>query len=154
MTGFEKGHIEGTMGPFLDRMMLEKRQFFAYEPLPVGRSDKEARATTIRAMMQAGIVIWDRNDAAQNEAKAVMLKFPNGKHDDRRMALDQSPHFPGESGFEDSLCKDYAGILVRTWLEPLWHIVLAVIVIIKTKHGMAPLADRPGARSAQKGKRG
>lgn len=33
-------------------------------------------------MMQAGIVIWDRNDAAQNEAKAVMLKFPNGKHDD------------------------------------------------------------------------
>lgn len=82
MTGFEKGHIEGTMGPFLDRMMIEKRQFFAYEPLPVGRSDKEARATTIRAMMQAGIVIWDRNDAAQNEAKAVMLKFPNGKHDD------------------------------------------------------------------------
>lgn len=82
MTGFEKGHIEGTMGPFLDRMMLERRQFFAYEALQVGRADKEARATTIRAMMQAGIVIWDRNDAAQNEAKAVMLKFPNGKHDD------------------------------------------------------------------------
>ena len=82
ITGFEKGHIEGTLGPFLEKMMIERGEFFFHKPLPVGRMDKEARATTIRAMMQAGRVMWNKHDPHQAEARAVMLKFPNGKHDD------------------------------------------------------------------------
>lgn len=81
-TGFEKGHIEGTMGPFLNKMMLERRTFFPYEALPVGNQDKEARATTIRGLMQMKQVLWPKHDANVAEAIAVMLRFPNGKHDD------------------------------------------------------------------------
>lgn len=82
MTGFEQGHIEKAIGPFLDEEMLRQGHYFSYEPLKVGRRDKQVRATTIRGMMQRGIVHWDRNSVSQLEAKSEMLKFPNGKHDD------------------------------------------------------------------------
>lgn len=82
MTGFEQGHIEKAIGPFLDDEMIRQGHYFTYEPLKVGRKDKQVRATTIRGMMQRGIVHWDRNDPNQMDAKAEMLKFPNGKHDD------------------------------------------------------------------------
>lgn len=87
-TGFEKGHIEGTMGPFLEKMMLDgDGSFFPYEALPVGNQDKSARATTIRGLMQHGIVWFRKFDANQEAAKAEMLKFPNGKHDDNVDAM-------------------------------------------------------------------
>ena len=81
-TGFEKGHIEGTMGPFLEKMMLQRREFFPYDALPVGNQDKEARATTIRGLMQMKQVWWPKHDSNVAESVAVMLRFPNGKHDD------------------------------------------------------------------------
>lgn len=87
-TGFEKGHIEGTMGPFLEKMMMDgEGSFFPYEALPVGNQDKSARATTIRGLMQHGIVWFRKFDSNQEAAKAEMLKFPNGKHDDNVDAM-------------------------------------------------------------------
>lgn len=82
LTGFEQGHIEKAIGPFLDEEMIRLGHYFTYDPLPVGRKDKQVRATTIRGMMQRGIVHWDRNDPNQMDAKAELLKFPNGKNDD------------------------------------------------------------------------
>ena len=70
------------MGPFLEKMMLQRREFFPYEALPVGNQDKEARATTIRGLMQMKQVWWPKHDANVAESVAVMLRFPNGKHDD------------------------------------------------------------------------
>lgn len=87
MTGFEQGHIEKAIGPFLDEEMIRLGHYFTYEPLKVGRKDKQVRATTIRGMMQRGIVHWDRNSVTQMDAKAEMLKFPNGKHDDHVDAI-------------------------------------------------------------------
>ena len=81
-TGFEKGHIEGTMGPFLNQMMLDRKEFFPYEALPVGNQDKAARATTTRGLMQQGRFLWRKHDSAQAASKSQMLKFPNAKHDD------------------------------------------------------------------------
>ena len=81
-TGFEKGHIEGTMGPFLNQMMLDRKTFFPYEALPVGNQDKAARATTTRGLMQQGRFLWRKHDSAQAASKSQMLKFPNAKHDD------------------------------------------------------------------------
>lgn len=89
LTGFEQGHIEKAIGPFLDEEMIRQGHYFTYEPLPVGRKDKQIRATTIRGMMQRGVVHWDRNSSVQADAKAEMLKFPNGKHDD---AVDAMAH--------------------------------------------------------------
>jgi hypothetical protein len=70
------------MGPFLERMMLQRREFIPYTSLPVGREDKEARATTVRGLMQMKQVWWPKHDSNVAEAIAVMLRFPNGKHDD------------------------------------------------------------------------
>ena len=81
--GLEKGHIEGTMAPFLAKMAEERRVFPFFDPLPVGRKDKVARAQAIRGWMAHGKVYWNRMDPMQNEAIEELLKFPNGKHDDR-----------------------------------------------------------------------
>ena len=81
--GLEKGHIEGTMAPFLNKMSQERLIFPYFEPLTVGRKDKVARAQSIRGWMAHGKVFWNKNDPEQNAAIEEMLKFPNGKHDDR-----------------------------------------------------------------------
>ena len=76
------------MGPFLEKMMMDgDGSFFPYEALPVGNQDKSARATTIRGLMQHGIVWFRKFDSNQEAAKAEMLKFPNGKHDDNVDAM-------------------------------------------------------------------
>lgn len=81
--GLEKGHIEGTMAPFLTKMADEKKIYPFFEPLTVGRKDKVARAQSIRGWMSHGKVYWNKYDPEQTGAIEEMLKFPNGKHDDR-----------------------------------------------------------------------
>lgn len=81
--GLEKGHIEGTMQPFLEKMADQRKIYPYFEPLTVGRKDKVARAQSIRGWMAHGKVYWNRLDPAQMEAIEELLKFPNGKHDDR-----------------------------------------------------------------------
>ena len=49
----------------------------------MGRKDKVARAQAIRGWMSHGKVYWNRLDPAHMEAIEELLKFPNGKHDDR-----------------------------------------------------------------------
>lgn len=83
LIGLEKGHIEGTMRPFLDKMSEDLKIFPFFEPLTVGRKDKEARAQAIRGWMSHGKVYWNKQDPNQHEFIEEMLKFPNGKHDDR-----------------------------------------------------------------------
>lgn len=82
LIGLEKGHIEGTMRPFLDKMAEERKVFPFFEPLVVGRKDKEARAQAIRGWMSHGKVYWNKHDPEQAAFIEEMLKFPNGKHDD------------------------------------------------------------------------
>lgn len=76
----ERGHISQSIGPFLQRRMLETGQYLnIVEVTPVG--DKEQRAQSIAARVAMGKVfipkgpVWDK-------AVEEMLAFPNGIHDD------------------------------------------------------------------------
>lgn len=83
LVGIEKGHIQMTLGPLLDKRMAERRLFrFTYEVLQPGRSDKEARARSIQGRMRQGMVLWPMHAAWMKEAEAEILSFPHAKHDD------------------------------------------------------------------------
>lgn|SRR5574343_5534 len=81
-TWFEDGQINKSIGPFFNKMMRENGTYIYWETVKTGGWDKSARATSVRALMQQGIVIWPEHDSTYNDGKAEMLKFPNGKHDD------------------------------------------------------------------------
>jgi len=85
ITGLERGQIELSLGPFLQKQISERKAWGLYiEPMKTGRRDKQARARSIQGMMQAGKVLFPDSSqctwslAMQNE----LLRFPAGAHDD------------------------------------------------------------------------
>lgn len=105
ITGVERGQIELSLGPFLQKRIGERNAWGLYiEPMKTGRRDKQARARSIQGMLQAGHVFvpspsecsWSLT--LQNE----LLRFPAGVHDDIVDALawvglliqDMSPSVP------------------------------------------------------------
>lgn len=76
----ESGHISKSIGPFLNKRMLETDRFINIREI-VPSVDKETRAQSIAARVAVGKVyipkgaIWDK-------AVEEMLAFPNGTHDD------------------------------------------------------------------------
>ena len=83
ITGIERGHIEMTLRPFLDkRIREEKLTSFYIEELNPGRRDKVARARSIQGRMQQGLVFFRKGCNATAQLVAEMMRFPNGVHDD------------------------------------------------------------------------
>lgn len=83
ITGLERGHIEMTLRPFLDKRIREERlTSFYIEELNPGKRDKVARARSIQGRMQQGLVYFRKNCNATASLVAEMMRFPNGLHDD------------------------------------------------------------------------
>jgi predicted phage terminase large subunit-like protein len=83
ITGLERGHIEMTLRPFIDKRIREERlTSFYIEELNPGKRDKIARARSIQGRMQQGLVYFRKNCNATAGMVAEMMRFPNGIHDD------------------------------------------------------------------------
>jgi predicted phage terminase large subunit-like protein len=80
--GIEDMMITKSIGPFLNRAMLEENTFPNIIGMSPYRSDKVTRARSIQARMRAGAVKFDKDaewwDVFENE----MMQFPRSKHDD------------------------------------------------------------------------
>jgi len=88
VVGLEKGHIQMTLGPYLNKRIAELRQYgFVVEPLQVGRRDKESRARSIQGRMQQGKVYIPRAAPWAADLERELLRFPSGDHDDQVDAL-------------------------------------------------------------------
>jgi predicted phage terminase large subunit-like protein len=83
ITGVERGHIEMTLRPFLEKRIREERlTSFYIEELNPGKRDKVARARSIQGRMQQGLVFFRKNCNITASLQAEMMRFPNGVHDD------------------------------------------------------------------------
>lgn len=83
ITGLERGHIEMTLRPFIEKRIREERlTSFYIEELNPGKRDKVARARSIQGRMQQGLVFFRKNCNATAALVAEMMRFPNGIHDD------------------------------------------------------------------------
>ncbi|MFV1943474.1 phage terminase large subunit [Pseudomonas luteola] len=83
VTGIERGHIEMTMRPFLEKRIRERRLTSMYiEELNPGKRDKLARARPLQGRMQQGLVYFRKGCNATMQLVAEMMRFPNGVHDD------------------------------------------------------------------------
>jgi len=81
----ERGHISQSIGPFLNKRMLETGIYLnVVENTPV--ADKEQRAQSVAARVAMGKV-WIPKGAIWDKLVEEMLAFPNGTHDDGVDAL-------------------------------------------------------------------
>lgn len=76
-----RDHITGSIGPFLRKRMLERRVFCNIIESPE-TGDKVKKAQAFQARMSMGRVRWPAAAPWLQRAKAELLKFPHGKHDD------------------------------------------------------------------------
>jgi predicted phage terminase large subunit-like protein len=77
----ERGHISKSIAPFLRKRMQEESVYCAIdEVVPV--KDKQTRAQSIRGRMSMGKVRFPGFAPWWEAARAQMLSFPAGKHDD------------------------------------------------------------------------
>lgn len=77
----EKGHISKAIGPFLHKRMQEEGTYCPIiEEQPIG--DKLQRAHSGRARCAQGKIMFPRQAPWWGRARAELLKFPNGRHDD------------------------------------------------------------------------
>lgn len=76
----EKGHISMSIGPFLNKRMVETQRFINMREItPSG--DKQTRAQSIAARVAVGKVFFPRGPI-WDKAIEQMLAFPNGTNDD------------------------------------------------------------------------
>lgn len=81
--GIEEGQISKSIGPFLNRMMVEQNVYLSVFPLRPHKTDKITRARAIQARMRAGAVRFDKNADWYDVLEHEVLQFPRGKHDDQ-----------------------------------------------------------------------
>ena len=77
----EKGHISKSLGPFLASHMRDEKVFTYVEEVTPSR-DKQTRAQSIRGRMKLGMVRFPTFAPWFKDARAQMLAFPVGTHDD------------------------------------------------------------------------
>jgi len=73
--------ISKSFGPFLKRRMLEEKVYVTLRPEKPSL-DKRTRARAIQGRMSMGMVHFPKHAPWWAEAKAQLLKFPFGTHDD------------------------------------------------------------------------
>ena len=81
--GIEEGQISKSIGPFLNRMMVESNVYLSVYPLRPHKTDKITRARSIQARMRAGAVKFDKGADWYPVLEHEVLQFPRGKHDDQ-----------------------------------------------------------------------
>ena len=78
----EKGQIEKSVGPFLNKRMRERR-VYCHQKQYSSAHDKPTRAQSIVARMAMGKVYFPRNAPWVDELVSELLRFPYGKTDDQ-----------------------------------------------------------------------
>lgn len=84
----EDEHIRKAIGPFLRKRMEERRVYFVLTPLPSSK-DLRARSSTIRGRIEMAKVRFPSWTSWWPIAKAELLQFDKGKHDDFLAALSE-----------------------------------------------------------------
>jgi len=77
----EKGQIEKSVGPFIDKRMRERRIYFARQSF-TSAVDKPTRGQAIRGRHAQGKVFLPKNKPWAIDLVNEMLHFPTGKYDD------------------------------------------------------------------------
>lgn len=80
--GFEDGQIYRAIEALLKKRMRERRMYPAVVVLPP-ITDKLARARPLQGRMQQGMVSFSSTGEWYDDARAEMLRFPAGVHDDQ-----------------------------------------------------------------------
>lgn len=86
IVGIERGQIELSLGPFLEKEIVRRRLNSMYiEPLKPGKRDKMLRARSIQGLMRQGRILFPHPDECPwiNEVIDELLRFPNGRKDDQ-----------------------------------------------------------------------
>lgn len=79
----ESGHIAKSIGPFLFKQMRDEKVYVNISEQAVTHGDKVQRAQSIQGRMSMpGMVRWPSFEAWFEDAKAELMKFPGGRHDD------------------------------------------------------------------------
>ena len=81
--GIEDTQITKSIGPFLNRAMIESNVFLTVMPLKPHRADKQTRARSIQARMRAGAVKFDKSAEWYQELEDELMRFPRATHDDQ-----------------------------------------------------------------------
>lgn len=85
--GIEDTQITKSLGPFLNRAMIEQNVFINVLPLKPHRADKQTRARSIQARMRAGAVKFDKSSDWYQTLEDELMRFPRDKHDDQVDAI-------------------------------------------------------------------
>jgi predicted phage terminase large subunit-like protein len=85
--GIEDTQITKSVGPFLNRAMVESNCFINLIPLKPHKTDKISRARSIQARMRAGAVRFDKSAEWFPTLEAEMMRFPRDRHDDQVDAI-------------------------------------------------------------------
>ena len=78
----ENGQIEKSVGPFINKRMMERRVYCTREQY-TSAADKPTRAQSIRARAAMGKVYLPRHAPWLPDLIHELLTFPNGKNDDQ-----------------------------------------------------------------------
>ena len=78
----EKGQIEKSIGPFLNKRMRERRVYINRQ-LFASTRDKTVRAQSIIGRAAMGKIYLPKNAAWSEELVSELLRFPYGKTDDQ-----------------------------------------------------------------------
>lgn len=81
--GIEETQITKSLGPFLNRAMLESNTYINLIPLKPHGQDKLTRARSIQARMRAGAVKFDKSADWYQTLEDELMRFPRDKHDDQ-----------------------------------------------------------------------
>ena len=101
--GVEDGQIWKSIAAVFFKRMRARRMNIVVKALPP-LTDKRARASVLQSKMQQGLVVFNRDGDWYDVARAELLRFDNGTHDDcvdslgwmARVAMDRRP--PREPG--------------------------------------------------------
>lgn len=77
----EAGQIKRSVGPFLNKRMIERKAFTYRQQYPSAH-DKRTRAQSIRGRMAMGRVYLPREASWLSDLTSELLSFDGGKHDD------------------------------------------------------------------------
>jgi predicted phage terminase large subunit-like protein len=106
--GIEDTQISKSLGPFINRAMMESNTYMNIIPLKPHRMDKIMRARAIQARMRAGAVKFDKTAEWWPMFEDECLTFPRAKHDDcvdalsyQGILIDMMTEAPTQQEIED-----------------------------------------------------